>query len=377
MPSGERAKLNPQINEEAAEWLVEFQAGDDDEFSRRAFNAWLRKSPEHIRAYIEMAAIWFDGARLDKERVYNDEELIAVARAQERVVALDVQRTAGREMEQAGPADMSSAGSDVGRRKWMKVAIAASIVSAALVTGLVGWQRGDRQTYAAEIGEQLSFALSDGSVVNLNSRSRVRVQFTESQRTVDLVEGQALFRVAKDSARPFVVRSGATQVRAVGTEFDVYRRKEGTVVTVLEGRVAVTASTAGTRALSRQRSSEPASSGFGQAGTAAARDEILLAAGEQVEIEKSGAGAPTSATAAATAWTQRQLVFESTRLSEVAEEFNRYNKRQLIVRDTHIGARRISGVFSSTDPHSLLIFLREQPHIDIVETADEILISRK
>jgi len=61
-------------------------------------------------------------------------------------------------------------------------------------------------------------------------------QFFKAERNVELIDGQALFEVAKDKTRPFVVRSGATLVRAVGTQFDVYRKRSGTTVTVIEGR---------------------------------------------------------------------------------------------------------------------------------------------
>ena len=81
--------------------------------------------------------------------------------------------------------------------------------------------------------------LEDGSRIELNARSRLRVTYSKSLRTVELYDGQALFQVAKDASRPFLVKSGEATVRAVGTQFDVYRKDDHTTVTVLEGRVAV------------------------------------------------------------------------------------------------------------------------------------------
>ncbi len=83
------------------------------------------------------------------------------------------------------------------------------------------------QTYATGIGEQRSIVLADGSTVDLNSRSKIRIRFSSERRGVELIEGQALFKVAKDHARPFVVDSDGTRVRAVGTQFDVYRKRRG------------------------------------------------------------------------------------------------------------------------------------------------------
>src|SRR5258705_86287 len=94
-------------------------------------------------------------------------------------------------------------------------------------------------TYTTDVGEQRSLRLVDGSTVILNSRSRLHVAFTETARPLEVRQGQALFHVAKNSARPFIVRSDGTVVRAVGTQFDVNRNRSGTIVTVVEGRVAV------------------------------------------------------------------------------------------------------------------------------------------
>ena len=98
-------------------------------------------------------------------------------------------------------------------------------VAASVILALFGaWAWGQRHTYSTGIGEQRSLALEDGSSIKLNAMSRIRVRFTATRRDIELIEGQAFFRVAKDKTRPFIVESKGTQVRAVGTEFDVYRR---------------------------------------------------------------------------------------------------------------------------------------------------------
>jgi transmembrane sensor len=98
-----------------------------------------------------------------------------------------------------------------------------------------------------------------------------------------------------------------------------------------------------------------------------------LSAGEQVTVDSATASKPKRANVAATtAWTQQRLVFFRTPLTEVAEEFNRYNKRQLAVRDTELRTFHVSGTFSSTDPASLIRFLRAQPELQVSETSSEI-----
>jgi len=102
-----------------------------------------------------------------------------------------------------------------------------------------------------------------------------------------------------------------------------------------------------------------------------------LAAGEQVTVTEDAAQKTANPNiAGATAWRDREIVFESATLSDVAEEFNRYNQRQLVVVDPKLYGFHISGVFSSTDPDSLIKFLRQRPGVQVIETAGEIRVER-
>jgi len=104
---------------------------------------------------------------------------------------------------------------------------------------------------------------------------------------------------------------------------------------------------------------------------------VLVSAGQQVTVTAQAMTAPKPAdTAAATAWTQKQMVFASTPLSEVVAEFNRYNTRQLVISDPGIASTRISGVFSSTDPASLLRGLNANK-FTVRETPDGVEIMGK
>jgi transmembrane sensor len=233
------------------------------------------------------------------------------------------------------------------------VLLVASIAVACVAGGVFAWL--DRApVYSTGIGEQRSLTLADGSMVTLDTRTRIRVRFSAGERDIDLLEGRALFRVAKNDRQPFVVQSDRAAVRAVGTEFDVYRRAASVTVTVLEGRVAVT-------------------SGQGRV------DAVVVPAGEQVAVL--GSAQVTSATAAdvaaATAWTQRRMIFESAPLSAVVEEFNRYNTRRLVVGDPRFSGLHVSGVFASTDPALLVQFLQMQAEISVRERDDEIDIDAR
>jgi transmembrane sensor len=105
----------------------------------------------------------------------------------------------------------------------------------------------------------------------------------------------------------------------------------------------------------------------------------LLAAGQQVTVSR-GAGVEMSSNAdvaAATAWTQKQIVFNATPLSDVVDEFNRYNARQLVITDAKIANTKISGEFSSTNPDSLLKGLDALKKFNIHETPSRIEISSR
>lgn len=369
------SKLNPQIYSEACEWFVECRSGALADTARREFDRWLRKSPEHLSAYLEIAAIWNEGSALDPQHQWDAEKLIAAARADEgNVIPLSLPTAPIASAATAQPAVWS-------RRPR---AIAASIAIIALAVGALVWSvLLQTPTYTTGVGEQRSIVLADGSTVELNSRSRVTVRYSERERAIELLEGQALFRVAKDQARPFVVTSGDTRVRAVGTQFDVYKKHSGTIVTVVEGKVAILTNIADPdlesmavdpEALARPPSLQIEEQNSVQGG---AGPTILLSAGEQATVTRARIQAAIHPNiASAIAWRQRQLVFESASLAEVAEEFNRYNERQLVVRDADLYDFHISGVFSSTDPASLIRFLRERPGVQVIETASEIQVAK-
>jgi transmembrane sensor len=395
-----RFKLNSQIYEEASEWFIECRAGDLDDASRRDFDCWLRKSPEHLGAYLELAAIWNEGPALIAASELDRDSLInQAALDRDNVVALSNSRAgtdASRNVAElrtvlsADDGDVASAApvqslahpSRWRFRRQRFAAIAASIVIMVFSAAMILWVQAVRSpTYATAIGEQRSLELTDGSIVELNSRSKIVVRYSRQGRNVELLEGQALFHVVKDATRPFIVKVGATWVRAVGTEFDVYEKHGSTIVTVVEGRVAIltdhpiTLPTPGGPSAAIDTSHQ-----FNLQFPSVARGKIgniLVASGEQLtvsprEIQKD----EHPNVANATAWTQRQLVFESASLSEVADEFNRYNDKQLIVEDPRLDTFHVSGVFSSTDPASLIRFLRARSELRIVETDSQIRIEK-
>jgi len=417
-----RSKMNTQIYEEACAWFVECRAGDLDDAGRREFDRWLRKSPEHLSSYLEIAAIWNEGPSLDPGGKWSADKLIqhALSAGDDNVVplsstALESTHTSGAVMtnvvfaeETSRMAPPQSCISSVRAQEaaaskgwftdWRRLAIAASIAVLTILGGALGLFEFSSPIYATALGEQRSIQFEDGSTVELNSRSKIRVKYSKQERDVELIEGQALFHVAHDTSRPFIVAVGATRVRAVGTEFDVYKRSNGTVVTVVEGRVAVYSAPQGLLPRSgRDAAQLPPAQTLPSSTTPSKRVEgvhviaqqnpvtlgltssssFLLAAGEQLTVTAEAAQKTVNPNiAGATAWREREIVFESATLSDVAEEFNRYNPRQLVIEDPQLYGFHISGVFSLTDPDSLINFLRQRPGVKVTETSREIRIER-
>ena len=172
--------------------------------------------------------------------------------------------------------------------------------------------------------------MPDGSTLELNSRSRVQVSFEADRRHVDLSEGEAMFSVAHDNARPFVVQAGPGQITVTGTRFDVRRDGEQARVAVESGHVQVQGVDPQTR--------------------------VNLTAGQGTQVSAQGHVAAVQAVnaQALTAWRKGQLVFDNATLGEVAAEVSRYRAQPLQVSSPALAQLRVSSVFKVDDTDALL-----------------------
>jgi len=339
-------KLHPQLREEAAEWFVRFCEREVDASGLEAFDRWLRTSPQHVRAYLRISALWDSAGTMATEA--NVEELVQRAVSERNVLALPADETQSKILS----ARRANSRHQPAWRSW-RVAAACLLFGVAIAAG-VGWQLTRTPTYQTGAAEERTVRLPDGSTVQLNARSRIKLYFTTGERAIDLVEGQALFSVASNPKRPFVVRSEAARVRAVGTRFDVYRKSSGMVVSVLEGQVAI-----------RTNSSADAVRG--------GESRVLVSAGEQAIVTSTD---PTRVyranVSAATAWTEGKVIFDSLPLRDVVAEFNRIGLRRIVIEDQSCLDRRISGVFPAADPSFLVEFLRQRFGLTVTETEAEV-----
>jgi transmembrane sensor len=183
------------------------------------------------------------------------------------------------------------------------------------------------QVYRSGVGERTKVTLADGSILTLDSRTRLITRMRAARRDVTLQSGRALFQVAKDPNRPFVVRAGDRTVTALGTTFDV-RLDEGRMrVTLVEGKVAVR----------------------DVAAASGASPTILAPRQQLAEAPDRAARVRTVDTTRTLAWTEGHVFFEDEPLVDAVAEMNRYAKEPIVVADPRIAGLRINGMFRTAN----------------------------
>jgi transmembrane sensor len=320
---------------------------------RAEFVAWLKESPRNVRDFLSMYALDQALSEFDAERQHDIESL--VAQADRRIV-----HVADRFKHVTLPT--------MSQHYWRSVAIAASVALIALGAVLLmpkgpGWQ--EFQTVA---GEQRAFELEDGSVMYLNTRSRVALRFSKQVRDVKLLEGEALFKVHHDASAPFRVHTSTAMVQAVGTQFNVYARSEGTEVAVIEGRVKVSSEIKGA-ALSTDNNGEAAVVPGDSA-------SISLGASEVAQINRGGAVSVhvVADVNDTIAWRERRLIFREDSLATIVQEFNRYNREQILLDNAAIATRVYTGVFDADDPESLVEVLAHEADLAVEQSGQDIVV---
>jgi transmembrane sensor len=217
------------------------------------------------------------------------------------------------------------------RRRLLVISSSAAIVAAAATTLGLSWQAA-AQTYVTKKGEIRLVPLADGSSMTLNTTSEARVKFTDKKRYVELVEGEAMFDIASDPARPFVVEAGSTAVRAIGTSFAIRRLAQDPVeITVQQGVVEIDQLNVPS-ARSHRLTANMRAISF------ASPSEIMTSTIDPSEMLM------------ALAWREGMLSFEDLSLRDAVVQFARYNDTRISFSDPAIGNETITGRFAANDP---------------------------
>ncbi len=312
------------IEARASRWLAARDAGDATAEEALEFTRWLEADIRHRVAYLRLEAGWKRADRLRDVRPLDrdvDPDLL-------------------------GPPKV--------RRPWV-AALAAGFVLA-MLGGTWAWQQHfSWQRYETRVGGFSRIVLEDGSVIDLNTNSDVRVRLRDERREVRLVRGEGRFQVAHDKQRPFTVAAAGTAVRAVGTAFTVRLRDSERQVDVLvsEGRVAV------------------APANVSEATPELAAGEAAVVLPDRVSVSR----VEPQALARRLAWTSGRLEFRGETLGEAVEEFNRYNRRQIRLSAGTLGDLRVGGSFSATDPESFADALASAFKLGVaLDNANEIVL---
>ena len=346
-PSEEQVRS--AVAQQAGTWFIANQSGSLEQDERAAFVAWLKVSPVHVEEYLGVALIAHDLPAAAEDPQEPLESLLELARADDSdgVVRLEaslpVREPATKRMRAP--------------HGWSFATSMAAVVLL-LAGSVLWWMRngeflGLPRAYQTAHGEQIVTQLPDSSELHLNTDSSVTVRYTRSERVVEIARGQALFTVARDDHRRFRVAAGDAQIIAVGTQFDIHRRHHSTIVTVVEGSVAVLAG----------QPPPPGVTGFPSGA-------LRVSAGYQVRVDAGGVLAqPLPVDVQQTvAWLQQKIAFDRRPLGEVADEFNRYGSIPIEIDDAALRALPISGVFDAYDIDSFVAFLQTLDGVRVERT---------
>jgi transmembrane sensor len=330
------------IARQAADWFLAHRDGSLGTGGRQAFDEWLLASPVHVEEYLGVALIAqaLPTAADDPENPLNAilERAGTPDEADVRLLRANI----------SGPHAIPER-----RPIWIRWQFAVAAVLAVVIGGFLWWNADHPapQRYATGHGEQETWRLADNSVLRLNTDSAVTVRYRRAERLIEIDRGQAFFQVVHEPTRRFRVRAGATNIVAVGTQFDVYRDRVSTVVTVVEGQVTV-------------------------ASESTLRRTLHVTAGGQVRVI---AGTlPDHATPVdaqrSTAWLRRQIAFDQEPLAAVAAEFNRYGAVPIEIETPSLNTLMISGVFAADDTETFIAFLRTLDDVTVETTSTRIRV---
>jgi len=295
------------IDEKAFSWVARLDSDADNPDLQRELDQWLAEDPRHRGAFLRAQALWL---RLDR----------------------------------ASQAESLPAPRRLTRRRLL---VGSAVAALAAGIGAV-WLMQPEQVFDSALGEIREVPLADGSTAQLNTQSQVEVVMRASARRVRLRRGEAWFKVKKDPDRPFVVESGPVRVRAIGTAFSVRRLEQGSEVQVTEG--IVEAWLAGAEA-----------------------QRVRVAAGQSAILQENEPPRLLPASAAdidrKLAWRSHKIDLAGETLGDAVAEFNRYNRRPLVIRQRSLIGKRFYGVFRIDDPEGFARALHSSLNVPV--TIDE------
>ena len=305
---------------QAAEWFIRLRDRDLTTADRRKFVRWLKQSPNHIAEFMRLCNLY---GRVKRAKVPT---LLPEEAEASNVVQL-VQDETGQVEPQP---DLHA------RSPWTRKLLFAAAACCLALVGVIANIVVSSNTIETGAREWRKIDLADGSRVSAGPDTLLEVDYSDGVRRIHLQRGEAVFDVAKDTARPFIVNAGGALARAVGTRFGVDRREDRVSVTVAEGTVAVV-----------------------RADQAAALEHavdlsvaISLVHDERIEIPFNSPSVTLHKekvdSTSALAWASGQVIFQT--VGDAVREFNRRNRLQLVIDDAAVSNWHFCCVFDASDP---------------------------
>lgn len=338
------------------EWLLWQRWLDENPQNREAFDAIAHTSQLAHAGRSDLLDIAIPSALEREVDAYAGEEPVGDWLARE-------QRKAAREQGSLGV-----------RSTWpRRFVLAAGLATFALATGLLlrtnsvatdgSAQQPNFQTVESE---HRDITLADGSAITLGAKSSLLVNYSRDRRTVTLENGEALFTVAKDPDRPFVVVAGSGTITAIGTAFNVRRDSERVVVTVTEGEVEII------RGAGEEAAIEPVQTKSLQ------RTSATLTRGHQVVYDATRLNIVEVADpATATAWRAGRLQYRAEPLKYVVADVNRYTARKIVIADKQVEDLRFTGSLFQGQAKEWLEGLEQVFPVEVIEMDDDKVLIRE
>jgi len=313
------------ISREAATWLERREREDWADADNAALETWLAQSPANRLAFWRVKGAWSQTERLNALRPATALKPAAIRARKTRPVL-----------------------------RFAAAAIAVAVIGGYAASNILSGPA--YKTYSTGVGVRETITLPDGSQIELNTDTSVRVAEAALHRNVVLDRGEAFFQIKHDAAHPFIVTAENSRVVDLGTKFTVRAETGRVEVALVEGRARIEPLEGNTR---------------GRIATLAPGD-VAVAEKDSLHVRT----LPTRDLADDLGWRRGVLIFRRTTLSEAAAQFNRYNTHKLIVPDASVAELQLGGTFQSNNPELFARIARDVLGLRIQNRGSETVISR-
>jgi len=307
------------IEWKAADWLQRRQFWNWSADDQAQLDAWLAESSAHRVAFLRL-----------KSGYAHTERLVALRRANS-------------EQEPRSHA------------RWFQAVAALVAVAAIGAGGALYFQKSEGVTYATPVGGRQTLTLADGTRIELNTDTVLKLNKARGIRSVTLVRGEAYFQVQHDAARPFVVETAGHTITDLGTKFTVRAEPGRIEVRLVEGKARLDATD----------TIRPQPSMLLKPG------DVAVATATAMSVKRESMNKLSDDLG----WRRGLIVFRDTTLAEAAAKLNRYNTNKLVI-DARAARLKINGTFRADDAQTFAQMARDVFGLRITTTADNTRLSR-